>query len=243
MKRLLLVLPMLLTATSGAALAQAAGEPAGWSWTVAPYMLAPYMTGTAGVKGLEVDVDADPGDILDRLQFGAMMYIEARKGPWAISLDGTYMDLSQDAKELPLTVGMQQGGVAATVYRRVTPWAEVLAKGTANFLSASLEGSGPGGLDESADKSWFDPGLGIRLSVPHAGKWDLSLQGDIGGFGVGSDFAWQIYPIVGYRFSDLVEVAGSYRAISMDYTSGEGSDEFVYDLTTFGPQIGLLFHF
>jgi hypothetical protein len=65
----------------------------------------------------------------------------------------------------------------------------------------------------------------------------------IGGFGVGSDFAWQIYPIVGYRFSDLFELAGSYRAMSMDYTSDEGSDEFVYDLTTFGPQLGLPLHF
>jgi hypothetical protein len=241
--KLLLVLPVVILAATGAAEAQAGEASAGWSWTVSPYFLAPNMTGTAGVRGLEVDVDADPGDIFDRLQFGAMMYVEARKGPWAISLDGTYMDLSQDAKELPLTVGMQQGGVAVTVYRHVTPWAEVLIKGTFNILSASLEGSGPLGIDESDDKSWFDPGLGVRLSVPDAGKWDLSLQGDIGGFGVGSDFAWQIYPIVGYRFSDLFELAGSYRAISMDYSSGEGSDEFIYDLTTFGPQLGLLFHF
>jgi anti-sigma factor RsiW len=106
-----------------------------------------------------------------------------------------------------------------------------------------LEGSSPLAIDESDDQTWFDPGLGVRLSAPDAGRWHLSLQGDIGGFGIGSDFAWQVYPIVGYRFSDLFEVAGSYRAISMDYTSGEGSDKFVYDLTTFGPQAGLLFRF
>jgi hypothetical protein len=129
MKRRLLLLPLLLTATAGTARAQAAEQPTGWSWIVAPYFLAPNMTGTAGVKGLIVDVDADPSDIFDRLQFGAMIYIEARNGPWAVSVDGMYMDLSQDAKELPLTVGMQQGGFAATAYRRVKPWAEVLVKG------------------------------------------------------------------------------------------------------------------
>jgi hypothetical protein len=142
----LLVVLILLLTTAEAAPAQVADEPTGWAWTVAPYFLAPNMSGTVGVKGVEADVEADPGDILDRLQFGAMMYVEARKGPWAVSLDGVYMDLSQDAKELPLTVGMKQGAIFATVYRRIRPWAELLVKGTVNTLSASLEGSGQGAL-------------------------------------------------------------------------------------------------
>jgi len=29
----------------------------------------------------------------------------------------------------------------------------------------------------------------------------------------------------------------------MDYDTGTGTDQFVYDVTTFGPEIGVGFHF
>ncbi len=107
-----------------------------------------------------------------------------------------------------------------------------------------LRSSARGGfIDRKDDKVWFDPFLGARLQVPNTRKWRLAIRGDVGGFGVGSDFAWQVYPTVGYRFSRLFELAVAYRWIDMDYTTGSGADEFRYNITTFGPEVGLLFHF
>ena len=65
----------------------------------------------------------------------------------------------------------------------------------------------------------------------------------VGGFGVGSQLAWQVFPAVSYRFTPLLEIEGGYRAIGMDYENGSGNEKFVYDLTTYGPQLGLKFHF
>ncbi len=31
--------------------------------------------------------------------------------------------------------------------------------------------------------------------------------------------------------------------LGMEYEAGSGTDLFVYDVTTFGPEIGFLFHF
>ena len=43
--------------------------------------------------------------------------------------------------------------------------------------------------------------------------------------------------------SSLFELVLAYRALGMDYETGNGADLFVYDLVTFGPEIGFLFHF
>ncbi len=218
-------------------------EPGRWRFAVAPYFLFPYMDGSVTVRGIGLDVKADPGDIFDKLQFGAMLYLEANNGTWGFSLDGIYMDLEQTGQRLELfTARMKQGAVELAGYRRVAEWAEVLLGGRLNILSGSLKGE-LGIIDVKDDKVWFDPFVGARLQVPNTRKWRLALRGDIGGFGIGSDFAWQIYPLVGYRFSRLFEAAVAYRWIDMDYKTGTGTDEFRYNMNTFGPQIGLLFHF
>jgi hypothetical protein len=218
-------------------------ESGRWRFVVAPYFLFPYMNGAVTVRGLDVDVDANPGDIFDKLQFGGMLYLEANNGTWGVSLDGLYMDLEQTGERLQLlTARMKQGAVEVAGYRRVADWAEVLLGGRLNILSGSLKGE-VGVIDRKDDKVWFDPFLGARLQVPGTQKWRLAIRGDIGGFGVGSDFAWQVYPVVGYRFSRLFEVAVAYRWIDMDYKTGSDEEAFRYNMTIFGPEVGLLFHF
>jgi hypothetical protein len=84
---------------------------------------------------------------------------------------------------------------------------------------------------------------GVRLAVPGTGKSRVALAGSVGGFGLGSDFASQVYPMIGYRISRLLEVGAACRAMGMDYSTGSGKEEFVYDITTFGPELGVGFHF
>jgi hypothetical protein len=71
----------------------------------------------------------------------------------------------------------------------------------------------------------------------------LQFRGDIGGFGVGSDFSWQIQANAGYRFSKLFQATIGYRVIGINYDKGEGMDRFVYDVDTYGPVIHTGFNF
>ncbi len=215
-----------------------------WEFLDAPYLLFPYMSGTTMIRGIEVEVDANPGDIFSRLQFGAMLFLEAHNSVWAVSLDGLYMSLSQPGPLGLTEFGVKQGMVELTGYRRVIPWLEVLAGGRLNVIGGEIEvllSAGPSSVDRT--ETWLDPFVGARATVPAGSRWLFVFRGDIGGFGIGSDFAWQIYPVVSYRFSRLFGLAVAYRALSLDYESGSGTDLFQYDVTTFGPQIGLLFHF
>jgi hypothetical protein len=80
--------------------------------------------------------------------------------------------------------------------------------------------------------------LVARLKKSIYDKWLLQLRADIGGFGVGSQFAWQLQPDIFYRASKLFQFGLGYRIISMDYNNDSGGgDRFIYDMDEYGPQI------
>jgi hypothetical protein len=82
-----------------------------------------------------------------------------------------------------------------------------------------------------------------RLSTEGNKKFFAQLRAELGGFGIGSTFAWQVQGIAGYRFSKLFDMSVGYRAISLDYQDGDGVKAFVYDVTTSGPMLRFGFNF
>jgi len=231
--------------------AQAAQDDAdGWNFVVAPYLLVPHMNGNVNVGGNASDVDVGPGDVFENLDFGAMLYLEMANPNWAITFDGYYVDLGA-AGDIPASgqtadVGVKQLMLEAAGLWRAAEWAEVGIGARVNSIKGSLfaEALGPAPeIDLSSRRSWLDPVVVARLMAPLENRWRLGVRGDIGGFGIGSSITWQVRPFAGYRFGSLFEVTLSYRALGMDYETGSGADLFVYDMVTFGPELGFLFHF
>jgi hypothetical protein len=252
--RIAVVVAALLAGSVHLAVAQstaAEDDNPGWGFVVAPYVLFPHMNGQTSVRGRPVDVDIGPGDIFENLDFGAMLYLEMANRDWAISLDGLYMNLGANGKT-PITerdaeVDMKQFGFTAAGMWRVEPWAEIGLGGRFNSIEGGLVVA-PGdivlpGFDVSDTNSWFDPLIVLRFTAPLESKWKLGIRGDVGGFGIGSDITWQVFPYVGYRFSNLFELSAGYRALAMKYDTGSGDNYFLYDMIIFGPQLGLSFHF
>ncbi len=104
--------------------------------------------------------------------------------------------------------------------------------------------SNPFGLGNvEGDKHWVDPLVGLKTTWDFTERWAISLAGDIGGFGVGSDFAWNAFGLIGYRFglfgTNNAAVYAGYRALSQDYTDGSGDDKFKWDVILHGPIAGL----
>jgi hypothetical protein len=72
------------------------------------------------------------------------------------------------------------------------------------------------------------------------------FAGDVGGFGVGSDFAWSVTGLFGYKWqAGTVEwaILAGYKALSQDYTSGSGPQRFRWDTTMHGPVLGFSVRF
>ena len=125
-------------------------------------------------------------------------------------------------------------------------WAEAGIGARVNSIETGLvvpPGMVLSGIDTDDKHTWFDPIIAARFTIPLENRWRFGVKGDVGGFGVGSSFTWQVLPFVGYRFARWFELALAYRAMGMDYETGNGTDLFIYDMTVFGPEIGFVFHF
>ena len=81
----------------------------------------------------------------------------------------------------------------------------------------------------------------MRLKL--SDKFSLSLRGDVGGFDVGSQFTYDAIGFVGYDISRVTSIWLGYRVLGVNYESGSGFSKFKYDVTMYGPGLGVAFRF
>jgi hypothetical protein len=95
----------------------------------------------------------------------------------------------------------------------------------------------------SGSVDWLDPVIGARMRYTVAPGHELLLRGDIGGFGVGSDFSWQAIGAYGFEFGTYNGIRFSgvvgYRALYVDYVQGEGRQRYEFDMLIHGPVLGI----
>jgi len=122
---------------------------------------------------------------------------------------------------------------------------QVIASGTANIFDLTF--SRVGVLSAEKSVSWFDPLVGARLRHQFAPTWDFALSGDVGGFGAGSKFSWQILALLEHEICRSRTVTWSamlgYKALSVDYSQGSGLTLYNFDMTIYGPIFGLTARF
>lgn len=101
-----------------------------------------------------------------------------------------------------------------------------------------LAGASTGTMD------WADPLVGLKLRHELAPHHRVQLRGDVGGFGVGSQFTWQGFGGYSYEFSPGTSswsaVLG-YRALGLNYAAGSGTDARAFNLVMHGPVLGLTY--
>ena len=241
MKRLVslwAVLALVLAASVTPAHAQPASDE--WQVFVTPYLMGAAMSGTTTVRGAQLDLDLSASDIFSNLQFGAMGLVVARKGHWGFGSDLIWMALGTDVRDT--NVDFNQGAFAFYGLRALGPAADVTFGARINTLQGALKFKGPD-IDVSQDKTWVDPIVGLTLRTAPDRRVQARLYTEIGGFGLGSDFTWQVFPNVGVRLTRSASMEVGYRWLDLDYATGEGNSEFRYDVLTQGPVIGFGFRF
>jgi hypothetical protein len=230
-----------------------AQEKENWRFLLEPYAMFPNMQGTTGLGNLpDASIDEDPSDIFSNLKIGAMLYVEAKKGKWAITSDLLYMDLDMDVTSKNGIISgesdAKQLGWELAVLRKILPWLEAGIGAQLNSIESGLNivantTAGPTPMANSITETWVDPTIIARANYPIANKWNVMFRGNVGGFGIGSDFSWQIQLYGSYRFSKLFQISAGYRAIGLDYETGSGNDRFLYDMVSFGPVVRFGFNF
>ena len=208
------------------------------------------MDGTTAVKGQQVDVNAAPSDILSNLQFGAMGYFEARKSKWGVGVDAVYMALGTTVDRVPVfggqanaDVDFNQGAYTFFGLRQLNSKVDFLAGARWNVLQGRIGLKGPQQTVFKDTKQWIDPIVGLKLNQRLGGRWSFTMEGDIGGFGAGSKFAWELFPAIGADLGRRATFKAGYRVLGMDYQTGSPENLFKYDVITQGLVLGVAFHF
>lgn len=225
-----------------------------WKFLVEPYLMFPNMSGSVGLADLpDATVDADTDAIFGNLKMGFMLNAEASKGKWTIGSDLLYMELAQGAEPRILIssgeITAKQLGWEVSGLYGVTPWLDLGVGGMLNSINSGVNlnvkaiGGGTTPKSKSMTESWFDPMLIARIKSKSGEKFIYQFRGEIGGFGIGSDLAWQMQAYAGYQFSKLFQITGGYRIISLDYENGSGQNRFMYNMDTSGPVVRFGFNF
>jgi hypothetical protein len=223
---------------------------------VEPYLMFTSMSGTTAIGNLPPTFICIPASqVFSYLKIGGMLYAEVHNDKLAFSSDLFYANLTQDASSkndiLSGTANLKQFLWELEGLYRLTPWLEAGVGARINNITSEVNiryspplGNTPVTGNQQRSNTWVDPLIVTRLKTVIHDKWLLQLRADIGGFGIGSQFAWQLQPDIFYRASKLLQVGIGYRAISMNYYNNKsGSDYFSYDMQEYGPQIRIGFNF
>jgi len=240
---------ILLLSTPGFAGAQPASPASDdWEFLLTPYLWGSGMSGTVGIAGRDADFEASAKDLIQSLDFGLMANFEARRGRWSLGTDLVYIDLGKDvtienASEISVAqnprLDMSMTIVEADVGYQFAKSLDVLA-GVRGVSSSTSLGVDAGTLAE-ADASFVDPIVGLRFRRYLSEKFWANLRGDVGGFGVGSEFSWFLNAVGGYRVSQLISLDFGYRIWDLDFESED--DLKTLDAALAGIGFGLTFHF
>jgi hypothetical protein len=223
-----------------------------WSFAIAPYVWAAGISGDIAQFGLpEVEIDSSFGDLLDHLDFAAMMVSEIRYGRVGLFSELVYVKISGSTGTpfgvLADSVSVDTESLAFTAapeYRIVeAPRGSLDLMAGMRVWSVDTELSFSGGLLDGVSGSdgdtWVDPLVGAKGRFDLTSNFYLTGWAMIGGFGVSSDLMWDGLGGLGYQFNDTFSAVLGYRGTGVDYEK----DGFEYDVIQHGPVIGGVFRF
>jgi len=229
---------------SGQAPAADQGEAGQWQFVIEPYFMGASMSGTTGMAGQEMTIGLSASDIFENLKFGMMGTALARKGRWGLGFDGMWASLGATTPGDPaFTVDGDQGQFGFYGVRQLAQVADLTFGLRWNIISNAIRPAETPLRAVSDTVQWLDPLVGLNLHLPAGRRFRAAIYAEVGGFGLGSDFAWQVCPTVGIQASRRLGLDFGWRWLAADYESGSGASAFKWDVIQQGPVLGLVFAF
>jgi hypothetical protein len=234
-------------ATSAVGQAGVTAPDESWHFSLTPYLWLPGVHGTVGGLSRDISVHASPGDLLSHFRFGLMGTVEARRKRLLLPLDLIWVRLG-DNKALPFPNLM-----ATTANMKGSEFILTPAIGFRLFDEEKIKVSALAGLrywhfgqnlqftpallklSFSSSQNWVDPVVGGRIELAPSPKLVVTILGDVGGWGTGSQLEYEVVGLLGYRIKPKWIVQAGYRYLFVDYRSG-GS---IVNLFTSGAVVGV----
>ena len=227
----------------------------GWKFKLAPYL---WFAGVDGDVSTIPDaatgpVKMSPSDAISDTEVSLMAIFTAKKQRHGILIDFLYTDV-QSTEELVPEINLSMKSTSKNtiasmaymyeVYKKEQTIIDLFAGARYWNVDTELELSdGQGmlaGMGIRNEEDWVDPLIGINANIP-LGQSQFYFQCAVagGGFGVGSDFFYDVMANIGYHWNKSISTTLGYRLIDVDYENGS----FVYDLRQDGLLLGLAWSF
>ena len=240
-----------------------------WVLQVTPSLWAAGLDGDISPfrRGPTIGIEKSFSDVMDALNVGGFVNIWGRYDRFVLSGDVMYVDTtdSHESGKLPAFeipgLGVVQGlNIDAEVdtteftatlmggYRVIdTPQFTLDALGGGRFwqisndvkITGSVPNLGSRSVSHDENFSWVDPLVGMRAFLSVTDRLSVQAQGDIGGFGVGSDFTWSAMATINYVLTNRLSASAGYKILDVDYDH----DGHVFDTQLQGPVAGMTLRF
>jgi hypothetical protein len=227
---------------------QAPAPDYNWHVSISPYLWFPGLHGTVSALHRDASVHASAGDLLSHFRFGIMGAAEARWQLLLLNGDLMWIRLGDD-KAVPAA---RLGAVSADVRLGELIWtskvgARLLDKekfkadanigvrfwhlGTKLNFNPSLLG-----LNFKGSANWADLVIGGRTQAALGPKAQLTVLGDVGGWGTGAKLDYQFVTLLGYKLKPESKwtLEAGYRYLFVDYRTAQ----FLYNTVTSGVIFG-----
>ena len=234
-------------------------EDSDWSNELQLYGLGIWMSGDTKISRMQnkANINMTPEDIYGNLKFGGMFHYEGiSSNGWGIWLDYAFMNLGFDTDTVMIdgSTGFYQGIMEAFIkYRSPLEGGYIDYYGGIRWWHNDID------MDYNVDLGlpkipsfnwsgtydWCDPIIGTRWTYSLTENWSLRLRGDVGGFGIASDFTAAIETVALYNIDEDWQLKMSFKSLWVDYEEGIAGtkDYFSYNTVNYGPIIGITYKF
>jgi hypothetical protein len=230
--------------TAGGTAPDTSGNDNQWHIAVSPYLWFPGVHGTIGAHNHDASYSASPTDLLSNFRFGLMGVIEARRNRLLTSVDMIWIRLKDD-KALPFPNDVADSATLKMTEFLLTPnvgfrlidgkmfKADAMAGIRYWHFGENVEFS-PNNLGFSFSKSqnWVDPVVGGKILTALSPKVGITVAGDVGGWGTGSQLEYQVVGLLGYKVKPNLTLQAGYRYLYVDYRKNGGLDAVITSTTS-----------
>ena len=224
--------------------------PSDWHVDWEPfYLWFSGLSGNVGAAGYSAPVSVTFSDVFKELNIGLMTNLDVRRKRIGVDTDLIFMSLSSDQKTTPIlpsyvgfTANVKELIVEPEAYFRLVdlPLVSIDATGGGRYwhLNNSLDlfpvNTTQATITAGQTQDWIDPVFGARFRLKLYKHSFIDINGDAGGFGVGSQLTYQIYAGIRNEFKKKYSILLGYRYLDVDYKNGG----FLYDVHMSGLQAG-----
>lgn len=228
-----------------------------WEYTLVPYLWAINLQGRVSVAEKTAHVEQSFGDLLKKLNFGGMIWLEARNDRFGAFINALYTVLSDDSKSVvdiharnDFTI--LSGGLSYDIYRHyfgscmsdqsafiVAPYAGFRYTESDTEITVSLPIIQ---LKGKENQYWTDPIIGARLTYLLNKSWSAIVAGDIGGLNTSTQYSYNLMGLIGYHPRSLklnTTFYLGYRLLDQRYQTGSGVNFFDWNMKISGPIVGV----